>query len=581
LASFRVAPLCRWRRWLEEAGRGRLRAFERRRGLEDVHPDFPQASQELSLAARQLGDDVGKLEDERSFGLTTHGYHRRVYPCHTGIDHTVHCYSRGVRRLVMRDAEAQLRLQASISGLAFKAPSVSVRRLLTSRQRRFFIALAGLVFVGLLISAVDTVVTLIAIVTVVYAVCVSYRVYLFARSSRADVSERVSDEEARAVPDAELPTYTVMIPAYHEPEVINHLVASIARLEYPVDRLQVLVLVEADDDETIDAVRDQDPGSQFTLVLVPPAEPRTKPKALNFGLTLARGELVAIYDAEDEPDPLQLRRAAVALRRLGPDVGCVQAKLSYNNPDQNLITRWFTVEYAMWFSFFLPGLASMRAPIPLGGTSNHFRRDVLRSLGGWDPFNVTEDADLGIRMFREGYTVRVLDSVTLEEANSDFVNWVKQRSRWYKGYLQTFFVHLRNPRELCREMGWKGVAHFSIFVGGTPILAMLNPVFWIMTVLWFIAHPVFVSRFFPAPVYYMGLVCWAFGNVFLVYLTLLSCRATRRGELLWAVFSIPIYWVMMAMAAAKALWQLIGKPAFWEKTVHGLHERPISERSAA
>ena len=147
-------------------------------------------------------------------------------------------------------------------------------------------------------------------------------------------------------------------------------------------------------------------------------------------------------------------------------MGCVQAKLSYNNPDQNLITRWFTIEYAMWFSFFLPGLASLRAPIPLGGTSNHFRRLALRSLGGWDPYNVTEDADLGIRMFREGYTVRVLESVTLEEANSDFVNWVKQRSRWYKGYLQTFFVHMRSPRELVREMGWSGVAHFWIFVAG-------------------------------------------------------------------------------------------------------------------
>ncbi len=491
------------------------------------------------------------------------------------------CYSYAVRQLVMRDAEAQLRLQASISGLAVKAPSVSVRRLFTVGQRRVFIGLLVAIVVGLLISAVDTVTVLVAIVTVAYAVCVAYRVYLFVRSTGTDVAEAVSDDEARAVPDEELPTYTVMIPAYREPEVINHLVASIARLEYPVNRLQVLLLVEADDDETIDAVCDEDPGPQFNLVLVPPAEPRTKPKALNFGLSLAQGELVAVFDAEDEPDPLQLRRAAVALRRLGPDIGCVQAKLSYNNPDQNLITRWFTVEYAMWFSFFLPGLASMRAPIPLGGTSNHFRRDVLRSLGGWDPFNVTEDADLGIRMFREGYTVRVLDSVTLEEANSDFVNWVKQRSRWYKGYLQTFFVNFRNPAELRREMGWKGLLHFTIFVGGTPILAMLNPVFWVMTALWFIAHPVFILRIFPAPVYYLGLASWVFGNFILVYLTLLSCRATRRGEFLWAVLSVPLYWLMMAMAAAKALWQLVGTPTFWEKTVHGLHQRPETERSAA
>jgi cellulose synthase/poly-beta-1,6-N-acetylglucosamine synthase-like glycosyltransferase len=471
----------------------------------------------------------------------------------------------------MSDAEADLRLRASISGLAMTAPSVSVERLLTSAQRGVLLGFFGLLVVGLILSPVDTVRSIVAIVTIVYVVCIAYRGYLFVRSSRSDVLEIVTDEEARAVPDESLPTYTVLIPAYREPEVISHLLTSIARMEYPVHRLEVLILAEADDTETIEAVRDEDPGRQFTLVLVPPAEPRTKPKALNFGLTLARGELVAVYDVEDEPDPLQLRRAAVALRRLGPEVGCVQAKLSYNNPDQNLITRWFTIEYAMWFSFFLPGLASMRAPIPLGGTSNHFRRLALRSLGGWDPYNVTEDADLGIRMFREGYTVKVLESVTLEEANSDFVNWVKQRSRWYKGYLQTLFVHTRSPLELVREMGWKGAVHFLTFVGGTPLLAVLNPVFWIMTALWFIGHPAFIQEIFPAPVYYLSIACWAFGNFMLAYLTLLSCRITRRGEHLWAAFAVPLYWVMMSMAAVKAFWQLAGRrPAFWEKTVHGL-----------
>src|SRR5579864_904411 len=470
----------------------------------------------------------------------------------------------------MDEGEVGLRLEASISGLADRAPAVSVRRLLTGGQRALLLGFVAMIVAGSVVSVADTIMALGAVITLVYVVCVAYRIYLFVRSTRSDVCELVTDAEARAVPDSELPTYTVLVPAYHEAEVVRHLVANVGRLEYPADRLEILLLVEADDAETIDAIRDEDPGSQFQLVFVPPAEPRTKPKALNFGLTLARGELVAVYDAEDEPDPLQLRRAAVALRRLGPDVGCVQAKLSYSNPGQNLITRWFTIEYAMWFTFFLPGLASIGAPIPLGGTSNHFRRVVLRSLGGWDPYNVTEDADLGIRMAREGYQVRVLESFTMEEANSDFVNWVKQRSRWYKGYLQTFFVHLRLPRELRRELGWKGLAHFCVFVGGTPVLAFLNPLFWFMTAIWFVVHPAFIQQIFPAPVYYIGLICWAFGNFLLGYLTLLSCRITRRGELLWAALAVPLYWVMMSLAAAKASWQLVGSPTFWEKTVHGL-----------
>lgn len=377
-----------------------------------------------------------------------------------------------------------------------------------------------------------------------------------------------------AIPDWELPVYTVMIPAYREPEVINELIQRVTNLEYPPDRLDVKLLIESDDDETIDAVHAALPGDQFELVLVPAAEPRTKPKALNYGLTLARGEFVAIYDAEDEPEPLQLRRAVVALRRLGPDVACVQAKLAYHNPMQNLITKWFTIEYGLWFSFFLPGLAEMQAPIPLGGTSNHFRRVVLQALGAWDPFNVTEDADLGIRMFREGYTVGVLESNTYEEANSDFVNWMKQRSRWLKGYVQTFAVHLHEPRELKQELGWKGLMHFTMFVGGTPALAIINPIFWLMTILWFVAHPAFIEEIFPAPIYYLSLLSWAFGNFLLVYVTVMSCRLSKRGELLIPALLVPLYWVMMSMAAIKALSQLVGAQSYWEKTVHGLHLAP-------
>ena len=303
---------------------------------------------------------------------------------------------------------------------------------------------------------------------------------------------------------------------------------------------------------------------------MPPGDPRTKPKALNFGLTLARGDLVAVYDVEDTPDILQLRRAAVALSRFGPEVACVQAKLSYGNAEQNFITRSFTIEYAMWFSFFLPGLVSLHAPIPLGGTSNHFRRAALRALGGWDPFNVTEDCDLGVRMFREGYQTKVLESITLEEANSDFVNWVKQRSRWYKGYLQTFLIHLRSPVELTKEINWKGVFHLSAFVGATPILAVFNPVFWALTILWFVAHPVFLLEIFPAPVYYVGLFLWSFGNFVLWYLTVLVARHTMRNGLTIAAMLVPLYWIMMSIAAVKAGFQLVVTPSFWEKTVHGL-----------
>jgi len=471
----------------------------------------------------------------------------------------------------MSEEASGLRLQASVAGLADREPAVSARRILTRSQRTVCVVVIASLLIGGLVAPIVVLSVLVSIISVFYVGAIVYRLLLFRASSQPWTTEEVSDDEARAVPDEELPVYTVMIPAYREPEVISELIQRISHLEYPPDRLDVKLLVEADDAVTIGAVHLAQPGDQFEMVAVPPAEPRTKPKALNYGLTLARGEFVAIYDAEDEPEPLQLRRAVVAMRRLGPDVACLQAKLSYHNPMQNIITKWFTIEYALWFTFFLPGLAAMGAPIPLGGTSNHFRRVALQALGAWDPFNVTEDADLGIRMFREGYSVRVLESTTYEEANSDFVNWMKQRSRWLKGYLQTYAVHLREPRQLRREVGWKGFVHFTVFVGGTPVLAIINPIFWFMTLLWFVAHPQVIQQIFPAPIYYLGLASWALGNFLLIYSTVMSCRVLKNGHLLVPALLVPVYWVMMSMAAVKALLQLMGAPTFWEKTVHGLH----------
>jgi cellulose synthase/poly-beta-1,6-N-acetylglucosamine synthase-like glycosyltransferase len=480
-----------------------------------------------------------------------------------------------MQRLVLREAESSLRLDASVFGLAGKVPVVSAQSLLSRGQRRGLIVLAFLFVVGLAIWTIPTTIAAISVVTAVYAAVVVYRFVLFVKSTRSDAVVEVSDEEALAVADVDLPLYTVLIPAFHEPEVISSLVRRIAELEYPADRLDVRLLVESDDDETIVVLSELEPGVNFEIVPVPVAEPRTKPKALNFGLTLARGQYVTVFDAEDRPDPLQLRRAAVAMDRLGPEVACLQSKLSYYNPRQNIITRWFTIEYAMWFSFFLPGLSSLRAPIPLGGTSNHFRRDALRTMGGWDPYNVTEDADLGIRLFREGYQVAVLESTTDEEANSDFVNWVRQRSRWYKGYLQTLIVHLRAPRDFVKDVGWRGLLHFCLFVGGTPILAFLNPIFWTMTALWFVGRPHFILEIFPAPLYYVSLLCWAFGNFLIYYLTVISCRIGRRSELLFTALVVPVYWVMMSMAAVKAFWQLAGARSFWEKTFHGLDPETV------
>lgn len=462
-------------------------------------------------------------------------------------------------------------LVESVDGLRSRWPHHSAHVVLTRAQRVCLLAAALLLIPALAGWTIATLQVLTAAVTVLYGGVIAFRIALVWAAGRHEQRVRVSDEEARAVPDHELPVYTVLVPAYREPEVIGLLMQHLAALEYPVRKLDVKLLLEADDQETITAARAALPGPHVQIVVVPPAPPRTKPKACNYGLHFARGELVTIYDAEDRPEPLQLRRAVVALRRLGPSFVCLQAELGYFNTDQNRITRWFTIDYATWFRSLLPGLVALGMPIPLGGTSNHFRTEALRRLGAWDPFNVTEDADLGIRLARLGYRVGVLDSVTLEEANSDFINWVKQRSRWYKGYLVTWLVHMRSPLETLRQLGWRGLLCVNLFVAGTPVTALLNAVFWAMTVAWFVARPPAVEELFLPPFYYLGLVCLVLGNATIIYLNVLAVRQIGRPDLLGVALMSPVYWIMMSVAGAKAVLQLAFHPSYWEKTTHGLH----------
>jgi cellulose synthase/poly-beta-1,6-N-acetylglucosamine synthase-like glycosyltransferase len=335
------------------------------------------------------------------------------------------------------------------------------------------------------------------------------------------LEHRVSADELARLDPTSLPVYTILVPMYKEPEVAQKIIRAVTALDYPVEKLDVKLLLEEDDPATrekIEEVRDRLPPCVEVVVCprVAPGEPRTKPRACNWGLERAKGEYLVIYDAEDHPEPDQLRKAVVAFHRLqaaGQEkVVCLQAKLNYFNPRQNVLTRFFTLEYTTWFDLLLPGLHAFRTPIPLGGTSNHFRTDVLRALGGWDPFNVTEDCDLGLRLARQGYRTHVLDSTTWEEANSRLGNWIRQRSRWVKGYFQTHLVHTRDSlwpalalaawafieRLWARARGAAGEGRLRFYdnltarlcVGWMSLMLLLNFPFWILTGVYLFREPV-------------------------------------------------------------------------------------------
>jgi cellulose synthase/poly-beta-1,6-N-acetylglucosamine synthase-like glycosyltransferase len=481
------------------------------------------------------------------------------------------------------------RVRFSSDGLYLASPEMSARRTLGLRQRELFIAGAVGLVLALVLAPHLVVLVFVGFCTLSYVGSMALRLWLSALSLRGTDMVRLTDQEAMSAPLEVFKDYTVMVPVFREPEVMAPLVANLRALDYPADRLQILLLVETDDSATIAAARAAiGPARDVRILMVPPGGPRTKPKALNYGLTHATGTYVTIYDAEDHPDRLQLRRAAIAFSRRPPEVACLQARLGYFNGRQNLITRWFQIEYSMWFRQMLPGLSKLDAPVPLGGTSNHFRREVLLDLGAWDPYNVTEDADLGVRLSRAGYRSEVLDSLTLEEANSDFINWMKQRSRWYKGYLQTFLVHMRDVRTMYRVLGLRQVCLFMLFVGGTPLMAIVNPVFWTLTVVWFVDKPPWMVTLFPAPLYYLGMLAWLAGNFLFSFMCMLEAIEVDDSLFLAAMLT-PVYWVMMSVSAYKALFQVIFAPNYWEKTRHGLSNvtlghavpaRPVPSRTS-
>ncbi len=258
--------------------------------------------------------------------------------------------------------------------------------------------------------------------------------------------------------------------------MVDQLLTAIERLDYPAEKLDVIVAVEADDPDTRAAITARKHRIPITVIPVPPAEPRTKPKALNVALPFARGTFTVIYDAEDRPERNQLRRALKAFRSAGNDLACVQARLC-TDTKTSWLARYFTAEYAGHFDIFLPGLAALGLPLPLGGSSNHFRTATLREVGGWDAYNVTEDADLGMRLARFGYRSGVIDSTTFEEAPAGVCHWLGQRTRWFKGWMQTWLVHMREPRRLFRELGPGGFLTFQLIVGGNALVALAHPVF--------------------------------------------------------------------------------------------------------
>jgi len=380
------------------------------------------------------------------------------------------------------------------------------------------------------------------------------------------VPRRVKTPKAR-LPDSP-PVVSVMVPLFREADIARTLVKRLSRLTYPKTLLDIVLVLEAEDSTTRDTIARTKLPPWMRTIVVPPGQVTTKPRAMNYAFRFTRGEIVGIYDAEDAPAPDQIDQVVAHFENAPPEVGCVQGILDFYNPNANWLSRCFAVEYASWFRILLPGLARMGLAVPLGGTTVFFRRAALEDVCGWDAHNVTEDADLGIRLARNGYRTELIASVTREEANNRFWPWIKQRSRWLKGYGITWWVHSRHPLKLWRDLGAKRFMGMQALFLATMLQFAFAPVLWsFWLILAGLPHPMDPHLTREGILGLTTIFLSAEAISVVIGLAALA-RSPHRGMYHWAP-TLFAYYPLGTAAVYKALYETIWKPFYWDKTQHG------------
>ncbi|MBL0936616.1 MAG: glycosyltransferase [Rhizobiaceae bacterium] len=466
-----------------------------------------------------------------------------------------------LRRAIQARSQASL-MREAVCGLADAAPSMSARTVLAGRQG----FVLGLATAGLLTFAALDFGLLATILHVggslAFLACVLLRVAAAMSAKPLKLARFDSADPGR------LPIYSVLVALRNEAEIVPELLVALGKLDWPRAKLEIKLICESDDPATRAALAAHELHPCVEVLVVPAGNPRTKPKALAFALPQCKGEFVVLYDAEDRPHPMQLREAWDRFSRSDGDLACLQAPLVISR-SRALLPRLFALEYAALFRGLLPRLAAWKALIPLGGTSNHFRRDALEAVGGWDPYNVTEDADLGLRLTRCGYRIGMITRPTHEAAPADYETWLPQRTRWFKGWMQTWLVHMRAPRELMRDLGLRNFVLMQILFAGMVVSALAH-VFFVVTI---IALATILLLNGNMPTHHAAILALDIFNVAAGYAAflVLGRRALAPSERpgFWKVaIATPLYWLALSHGAWRAVWHLIRRPHHWEKTPH-------------
>lgn len=528
--------------------------------LERATDILPDASVDVEQAVRFGWFRARKMDGQAVLVVSTMGAATPAFFKSTRIERPiVVATSEAFSRLLRQGQRAAIVQNASAS----VASSMSAREGMSRAQKLICAALSICLVSGLLVDIEFIVLPTVLLGWIFLAATV---IQLAACYEPANLEKKV-----RRLQDSELPHYSVLVPLHDEAAIASQLVKSLERLDYPKEKLQVLFLVEEDDSKTRQAIGATGLKPHMSMLIVPRGHPRTKPRALNVGMQFATGELIVVYDAEDRPDAQQLRLAANTFARSSAAVACLQARLVIDNANDSMLTRLFALEYAALFDVVKAGWANLSLPIPLGGTSNHFKASILRKIGLWDAWNVTEDADIGYRLARHGYEVADLNSDTLEEAPADLRSWLAQRTRWTKGWMQTVITHSRQPLQALREMGLANFVSAVVTSMGVLIGALTSPLFVALAVLRFRSDDFLAGETYLQSIAdgTMTIVC-AFGLASMIMPILLGIQRRCLRDLLASCLLLPLYHLLMFVAGWRAVCELVWAPYRWNKTAHGL-----------
>ncbi len=559
-------------------------ALARRCGLEFLHRDNIRLEQKLSQEevghAARAGIVRGIIDDKNIYVSAPYG--RAIIQLIQRCDKSADLRSRLVlatpdrlKEILLAQAHAAL-LEHATGQLQRTAPQLSAMRSYIP-----FVALTGFLALGFLAafaSALPFVAPAIgSFFAILYLQAILLRVFAL-----ADIVEG-AQKPAAVLSDTHLPQCSVLVPLYREGRIVPQLVTALRTLDYPFVKLDILVLVEQDDSATQNALRAQNLPAFMRVITVPKGAPQTKPRALQLGLSFARGDMITIFDAEDLPHPQQLRRAAAELCEGGAKIACVQAQLKIDNAQKSWLTRHFALEYASLFTVFLPSLTRRGLPVLLGGTSNYFRASVLRAIGGWDPWNVTEDADLGIRIARAGYGVRVLETATEEEAPVTLRNWFMQRMRWQKGWMQTLTVHFSKPVALYKDLGLYKTTMLVATLGTSLLSALSYPLVLAALLLSsLLGHASALPDILGASVFGLSIAAFAGGHILPYFLLFEGAKRAGQKIDIFTFCTVWAYWLLISFAAYGALIGLVRTPFHWNKTEHfGRLAHSAPQRSTA